>query len=317
MSLLDKDFPSLASLPPQQAAAMLRSVGENDTANTLDKLAASTQPGTAQDFGVGDLFNLARVSNKPWLQSGTTIGYLSPDPSSDDSIPIISARRVVADATLKTSRVKITLDRFYVAQYPGEGEHQIVLHLATEYQESASQQPEPLHFSTTCKALNGQIANILDYPIFVGLPLGSEGLTIEYTTINVKNNDDEKILNMLNSDAFAEVFKAGVLLVSTFQPMLAPFSALALGLAKYFFGREKNVNVGPFKVGFDFSTIPLHNHLAEGSFVVTQLPEDLQRTWDWKDWAYRIDSGLIIKKSDPQQRIPYNYLIFSIMRSQD
>jgi hypothetical protein len=292
-------------------------VGENDTADALEKAAAATRSGTAQDFGVGDLFSLDRVSNKPWLQSGTTIGYLSPGLASDDSIPIISARRIEADATLKKSRVKITLDRFYVAQYPGDGEHQIVLHLATQYQESGSQQPEPLHFSTTCKALNGQIANVLDYPIFVGLPVASEGLTIEYMTINVKNNDDEKILNMLNSDAFAGVFKAGVLLVSTFQPMLAPFSALALGLAKYFFGREKNVNIGPFKIGFDFSTIPLHNHLAEGSYVVTQLPEDLQRTWNWNDWAYHIDSGLIIKKADPLQRIPYNYLIFSITRSQD
>jgi hypothetical protein len=317
MSLLDKDFPSLAAMPPSVAAAKLRSVGENDTADTLEKAAAAVQPGTAQDFGVGDFFGLARSSNKPWLQSGTTIGYLSPGLASDDSIPIISARRKEADATLKKTRVRITLDRFYVAKYPGDGEHQIVLHFATQYQESGNRQPEPIHFSTTCKALDGQIASVLDYPIFVGLPVGSEDLTIEYTTINVKNDDDEKILKMLNSDAFEGVFKAGILLVSTFQPMLAPFSALALGLAKYFFGREKNVNIGPFKIGFDFSTIPLHNHLAEGSYVVTQLPEDLQRTWNWNDWAYRIDSGLIIKKADPLQRIPYNYLIFSITRSQD
>jgi hypothetical protein len=313
MSVLENDFPSLAALPPLVAAAKLREVGETDAAEALENASALGQPEISQDFGI---FNRAKAP-QPWLHSGTNVGYLPPVASDADSIPIISARRVGADATLKGARVKVTLDRFYVAKYPGGAEHQILLHFATQYQEHGRPQPEPLRFSTTCKVQDGQVADVQDYPIFVGLPIGGEDLTLEYTAISVKNNDDEKILNVLNSDSFAEVFKAGVQLVSTFQPMLAPFSALAFSLAKYFFGREKNVNIGPFKMGLDFSTIPLHNHLAAGSFIVAQLPEELQRAWNWSDWAYRIDSGLIIKKSDPQQRIPYNYLIFSIARCQD
>ena len=37
---------------------------------------------------------------------------------------------------------------------------------------------------------------------------------------------------------------------------------------------------------------------------IVHLPEELQRTWNWNDWAYNIDSSLIVKKADPQQHIP-------------
>jgi hypothetical protein len=209
--------------------------------------------------------------------------------------------------------LKITLDRFYVAQYPGRGKHRILLHFATQTQAQRPTGTETLRFNTTCDVLDGQIAAIESYPIFAGFTVGNEGLTFEYTTINVKNEQDQDILDLLNSD----VFRAGVKLVAAFQPVLAPFSAMAVALAKMFYTRNNNTPVGPFKMGLDFSTIPLHNHLAEGSYIVTQLPEDLQRTWNWSDWAFRIDSGLIVKKADSEQRIPYNYLIFSITRNRE
>ena len=311
MNLLDKDFPSLAAMPPQLAAAKLRAVGENDAADALERVAATSQSETAQSFGIRELFG---QFTKPWQQTGTAIGYLSPIPdASSDSIPIVSARRIEADVTLKKAALKITLDRFYVAQYPGGGKHRILLHFATQIQVRGRAETEVLHFNTTCDVLDGETAPIQGYPIFIGFNVGNEGLTLEYTTINVKNEQDQQILDILNSD----VFRAGVTLVSTFQPVLAPFSAIAVGLAKMLCNRNNNINIGPFKIGFDFSTIPLREHLAEGSYIVTQLPEDLQRTWNWSDWAYYIDSGLIIKKADPQQRIPYNYLIFSITRYQE
>lgn len=311
MSLLEKDFPSLTAMPLQLAAAKLREVGETESAEALESASALDQPEVSQDFSI---FNRKRTL-KPWEQTGTNIGYLPPVASDGDFLPIISARRVEADATLKGARLRIALDRFYVAQYPGGGEHHILLHFATQFQERGRSEPETLHFNTTCKVRDSQIADVLDYPIFVGFPAGNEGLTLEYTTISVDvtNEDNQKILNVLNSEAF----KAGVQLVSTLQPMLAPFSAMAVGLAKLIFDRKKSINIGPFKMGLDFSTIPLHSRLAPGSFIVAHLPEELQRTWKWSDWAYDIDSSLIVKKADPQQRIPYNYLIFSITRCQE
>jgi hypothetical protein len=185
-----------------------------------------------------------------------------------------------------------------------------LLHFATQAQRHQQAETEWLRFNTTCDVLDGQSAAIENYPIFAGFNVGQEGLIFEYTAINVKNEQDQEILDLLNAD----VFKTGVKLVATFQPMLAPFSAMAVVLAKMFYNRNNNTNIGPFRMGLDFSAIPLHNRLAEGSYILTQLPEDLQRTWNWNDWVYHIDSGLIIKKADLEQRIPYNYLIISITR---
>jgi hypothetical protein len=132
VSLLDKDFPSLAAMPPQLAAAKLRAVGENDTADDLERTTAAEQREKAASFGVRELFG---QFNKPWQQSGTAIGYLSSVPDAhSDAIPIISARKVVADAGLKDAALKISLDRFYVAQYPGGGKHRILLHFAAQIQ---------------------------------------------------------------------------------------------------------------------------------------------------------------------------------------
>jgi hypothetical protein len=55
------------------------------------------------------------------------------------------------------------------------------------------------------------MAPIQSYPIFIGFNVGNEGLTLEYTTINVKNEQDQQILDLLNSD----VFRSGVKLVAT------------------------------------------------------------------------------------------------------
>jgi hypothetical protein len=144
MSLLDKDFPPLTALPPQLAAAKLREVGETESAEALENIAAFDQQEVSQDFGM-----FMRRTLKPWEQTGTNIGYLPPPiASGSDSLPIISARRVEADATLKGARLRIALDRFYVAQYPGGGEHHILLHFATQFQECGRSEPETLHFNT-------------------------------------------------------------------------------------------------------------------------------------------------------------------------
>ena len=89
MGLLDKDFPSLAAMPTQLAAAKLRAVGEDDLADDLERYASIYQPENAESFGIHELFD---QSSKPWQQSGTVIGYLAPTPDpGGDAISIISA----------------------------------------------------------------------------------------------------------------------------------------------------------------------------------------------------------------------------------
>jgi len=95
---------------------------------------------------------------------------------------------------------------------------------------------------------------------------------------------------------------------------IAPFSELALAIAKTIAKRHRNVPVQDCSLGLDFSMIPMNGRLAEGSYLAVQIPENQQVRWNWQDWVFHPGMGQVVKRSDPQQLIPYNYLIFSISR---
>lgn len=308
------DMPVLAEMPARQAAARLREVGENEVADALEQAAPSGQPSASQVFGIREMLGLSPVRDQAYMHTGYVLGYLPPSPTTNDSLPIYSASKINANLTLKKAPLKITLDRFYVARYPGGGKHRILLHFSTKNQvRGRAKGTEDVHFNATYEVQEGETASVQSSPIFIGLNIGNGGVSFTCFTINVNNEQDRQLLDILNSG----VFKAGLKLTSTLQPALAPLSEIATGLVKMMCSRHNNQPVQKFEVGLDFSTIPVRAHLAEGSYIVTQLPADLQRTWNWSDWEYRVDSGLIIKKTDAQLRIPYNYLIFSVSRYQE
>ena len=93
MSSFDRDFPALTALPPAVAAAKLRAVGEYDVATAFEAPPA-LPPGPVHGFGITLPFGLNGTLDKPWLHSGSAIGYLPPGPASGDAIPIVSARRI-------------------------------------------------------------------------------------------------------------------------------------------------------------------------------------------------------------------------------
>jgi hypothetical protein len=221
---------------------------------------------------------------------------------------IRSIGSVAADSNLKHSRIKITLSRLRVAAYPGGGMHRVLLHFFAQNQLPHSK--EDVHFNATYRVREGEHAGIHGYPIFIGLNVGDEGLSFRCHTINVSNDQDEAILDFLESD----VFKAGLKLVNTAQPVIAPFSELALGIAKTIAKRNRNVSVQDFDLGLDFSTISMNGRLAEGSYLAVQIPENQQVRWNWQDWVYDPGMDQVVKRADPQQLIPNNYLVFSVSR---
>jgi hypothetical protein len=97
----------------------------------------------------------------------------------------------------------------------------------------------------------------------VGLHVGNEGIRLKVRTINVSNDQDEAVLNILESD----VFKNGLQLIKTAQPALVPLSALAHGLTRMILTRNRNISVQDIDLGLDFSTILMRPHLAEGSYL--------------------------------------------------
>jgi len=64
-----------------------------------------------------------------------------------------------------------------------------------------------LHYNLLVRAREGESAGILNYPIFVGLNVGGEGVQLHCYTVNVRHEDDESLLNFLESDTFQSGLK--------------------------------------------------------------------------------------------------------------
>jgi len=295
------DLTVLGKLPPDEAAAKLREVGESEAAAKLE----STPTDVPKSFG-GRWF--WPFQDKPWQYTAHAFGYLAPAPPGNAQLPILHAGNISADSSLKNSRIKITLDRLRVADYPGGGTHRILFDFYAQNQ--VPNNVEHLHFNSTYRVREGQQAAIIGYPVFIGLNVGTEGVAFKCFTVNVKNDDDESLLGFLESD----VFKAGLKLVSTVQPAIAPLSGMAVALTKSIAGRNRNVPVQDFYMGLDFGNIPTGARLAEGAYLAVQIPETLQTVWDWSEWVYNPNNGHVVNATDTKQLIPYNYIVFGVSR---
>ena len=295
------DLPILGRLPPAEAAAKLREVGENETADAIE---------TAKDARDFQTFGLRErlFPDRQWQHTAHAFGYLAPATPGSDPIPIRHAGNIEADPTLANARIKITLDRLRIADYPGGGTHRILFDFYAQNQ--VPDGIEHLHFNATYRVREGEEAAIIGYPIFVGLNVGIEGVVFRCLTVNVKNEDDDALLGFLESD----VFKTGLMLATTAQPAIAPLSGMAVALTKSIAGRHKNVPVQDFYMGLDFTKIAFRARLAEGSYLAVQIPEAAERVWDWDDWVYHPNSGQVVSRHDEAQLIPYNFLVFSVNR---
>ncbi|WP_300667783.1 hypothetical protein [Desulfoluna sp.] len=240
-----------------------------------------------------------------WKFTSHAYGFIPPaDSRSDAQVSIVNAGNIIADTALKDQAIKITLDRLVVRDYPGKGVHHILFDFYAQHQTTG--QAQDLHFTQTYRVQEGQSAPISGYPIFVGLNVGSEGVAFKCQTINVKNEADEKLLGIMEGDAF----KKGLQLVNTVNPAIPVVTGFATGITKAVLNGKKNVPVQAFDLGLDFSTIQTRAKLKEGSYVVVQAP----LPFDWAQWVYSPTSGQIISTADPATSIPYNYIVFSISK---
>jgi hypothetical protein len=302
-----ENLPVIGSLPPEQAAVKLREVGEKEAATLLEQ----SEGAEGQTFKLGERKGWWPFQDKPWQYTAHTFGYLASAAFGSDSHAIRHIENIAADPGLRGARIKLTLNRLRIAAYPGGGIHHVLLHVFAQNQTPGK--AEPVHFNATYRVQEGQSAGVQGYPLFTGLCVGQEGLTLKCRTINVRNDQDEAFLSVLESDTF----KTGLHLVTTAQPVLAPFSEMALGLAKMIAARHRNVSVQDFDLGLDFSTVPLRGRLAEGAYLAVQIPESFQAVWDWNEWVYLPARGLVVRRDDHQQLIPYNYLVFGLSRYDD
>jgi hypothetical protein len=288
------EAPVIGQLPSEEIASRLAAMGDNDGA-------AEIRRGAQGDSGLESLrFGQAR----PWQHTAQQIGYIGfPTDTATGTLPIVSSGTVPSAPGLMHQRISIKLDRLNVHEYPGMGTHQVMV--VFKAQNQLPQAPEPATFSQTYRAQQGQTAAVAGYPVFVGLNTGSAGVAFELFTINVKNNDDASMLSMLDSD----LFRSGLSLLSSFQPAIGLFSNMVMGVAAAFLRRHENVKVQHHYLGLDFSPTAMGVRLAEGNYVVVQVPSDT--TINWAEWVFDRSIGGIVRQAD-RQSLPHNYLVFRI-----
>jgi hypothetical protein len=291
------DIPVLGKLPPEQAARKLQELDETADA------AALAVPVAKSAFSSSSWWPF---TDRPWQHVGHAFGFVA-GTANAGALDIADAGQIVPQEALRGARVKVTFDGLWAAGYPGRGEHKVLLDFYAQTQGSGA--VEHLHFSTALRVRNGELVGSRGQPIFVGLPVGPEGLNFKCFTVNVANTDDEKFLAFLDSDAF----RGGLKLISTLQPATALFSETTLALTRQVAGRHRNVPVQDFYLGLDFSRQPARAALAEGAYVAVQVPADPEKPWRWEDWLF-LPGGQIVSRADRSSRPPCNYLLFTVTR---
>jgi hypothetical protein len=304
---------SIGDMPLDEVVAKLREMGDEETAADLEAARDDyySQEGTLSAPDISEeSAKWKRYWRRPWTSSEYSVGHLAS--GQNDELSIINyAGNITPSSDLRNARVKITLDRFRVASYPGLGPHRILLKFHAQNQ--AQDKSEDVHFNIICDARQGEHANIHSYPIFIGLNIGVEGINLEFTTVKVFNGRDKSFLGFLESD----VFKSGLRLLTSVQPATALFVNMASNLTAYIAKNFGNTRVQQYTLGLDFSKTPDRYRLTEGSYIVVQIPEKEKANWKWDQWQYQNTNGLVVNRDNTAIVIPYNYLKFSISKIED
>jgi len=131
--------------------------------------------------------------------------------------------------------------------------------------------------------------------------------------VNVANEEDESSLKTLESDIVRNELK----LLETTQPVIKPFTAVAIGIAKAIASRNRNIPVQEFNIGLDFTNTPMGARLREGTYIAVQVPEILpeEKGIDWAEWVYLPPRNRIVRRRDHNESLPVNFVAIGVRRS--
>ncbi|PZP94795.1 MAG: hypothetical protein DI587_24825 [Variovorax paradoxus] len=285
---------SLGARPRAQIAEYLNEIEDHEGAAQFASPMASGQ--SAVFWG-----------RKPWEHTAMVLGYIAPDAPPSAAVQGISS--VQADRTLINKRIKVTLDKFHVADYPGMGVHSILCEFVGKNQ--VPNETEELSFALRCQARDNAAASIAGAPIFMGLTLGRDGISFKGRTVNVQSSTDEKILATFDTPAF----KNGLALLSTAQPALKPLAGLAAAAVETTISRRRNVQVHSFDLGLDFEGGATSARLRTGSYLVVQ--SDDGAAWDWTQFRWNADGHSLVNIDPAAGPVNFNYMVFGVSRFSD
>lgn len=284
------------------------SIGEMDDDAILQYLIDIGDPSVADQIATTGATGqgMNRFGKRPWKHSDTMIGFIEAGRSGVIEVkPVID---IEADDTLRNRPLKITLDRFFVQEYPGGGQHKILCEFSGKNQVAG--ETEELRFATTCHANDGEGASVHGLPIFLGVQAGVNGISFQGRTINVESKLDNTILEVLSSDAFTE----GLSLIDKVQPAIKPFAQLAAGVAKSVLTRSNNAQVHNFSLGLDFNGSQMSARLRKGSYLVVQVGS--VSNWDWSLYQFDRSTLKLVPKSKDVAEPKWNYMLFGVSEYQ-
>lgn len=302
-----QNIPTIGAAPLDDVARMLREIGDDDSAAAVEE-ARQQQSRTRQLTGGARGISLGTILGRKakWSHTAHTVGFIPAARDVAGTADIVAAGSIEADLALRGKPLRISLNTLCVASYPGFGIHHVLLDFYAQAQNVKD--VDHLHFNATYRAQDGQHSGVIGQPIFVGIVPGPAGLALRCFTVNVKNDDDEKLISFLSRD----VFKAGLKLLKTAQPAVAPLSEMALGLVTGIAQRARNVPVQDIHIGLDFGSTAGGARLAQGTYVAVQIPETGTLAWNWDQWLFDPGAGRIVLKADRSTLVPYNYLAFGV-----
>lgn len=290
---------SLGARDNAEIAAYLLSIGDQKGAMAL--MQAGAEGASIQLPGY----------NPAWRHTGMVVGFIAPGNLTGTASPV-SATLIESDENLMETRVKITLERFYVCAYPGFGKH----HILCEYwgknqvksEKGKKTNSEEMRFALNVHANDNAAAGVQGQPLFLGVAVGKDGLSFEGRAVNVASKANETMLKVFNHSAV----KNGLTLMTSVQPALKPFVGLAGALVNTTVESSKNVQVHEFFLGLDFSKNTTSAKLRLGSYIVVQT----DNSWDWANYEWSGDDNLLMEKNTGKA-VNANYFVLGISAFSD
>lgn len=282
---------SLGSLPPNEIAEYLQTIGEEEE---------------ARKFLAGASGQAASIFNPPYAHTGMVLGFIPPEQGVKQ---VQGISTVSGDKELVGKKIKVTLDKFFVASYPGSGKHTVLFEFTGKNQVTG--EAEELTFALRFEVSDGAGAGITGGAIFSGLTVAQDGISFKGRTVNVKSEADEVLLETLNTNAF----KAGLTLLNIAQPALKPLTSLATATVGTVLTRKKNRQIHSFDLGLDFAGSATSARLRLGSYLVVQTDE--AAAWDWSQYEWNPDGMALHPAGKPAEKIKFNYVVFGVSRFSD
>ena len=276
----------------------LRAIGADALA---DEIVANSNTQSADSFGA-----IKRISSmfRKFTQTQHVCGFLA----GDGDASIVSVNDVRPNQDLADKKLKITLDGLHVACYPGHGEHTILFDFALQAQGCENQANPAFHYNAKFSANNGETVPVRNYPLFSGINASSEGIVFGFQTINVSSSFQDGLLDFLDRNEF----RNGLTILGAMTPALAQISEITSSLSRWLAKQTENVKVQEFLQGLDFSSSRVGGGLAEGTYIVVQIPQEVQREWSWEDWIVDPHLLRLTPKDNLSTPVDYNHMMFGV-----